>query len=57
MEHVLKALSRARPSLPPAERARLEGVYGRFMAGRDPELANRQARADAKGKGKRATLA
>ncbi|GBF99634.1 hypothetical protein Rsub_12313 [Raphidocelis subcapitata] len=55
--HVLRALARARPSLPPAERARLEGVYARFMAGRDPELANRQARADAKGKGKRATLA
>lgn len=55
--HVARALARARPSLPAAERARLEGVYSRFVAGRDPELANRQARQDAKGKGKRATLA
>ncbi|KAI8468303.1 MAG: P-loop containing nucleoside triphosphate hydrolase protein [Monoraphidium minutum] len=58
MRHAERALARARPSLPPSERRRLEGVYARFMAGRDPELANRQARADAKGKGaKRATLA
>jgi peroxin-1 len=57
MRHVARALARARPSLPAAERARLEGIYARFMAGRNPELANRQAAADAKGKGKRATLA
>jgi hypothetical protein len=57
MRHIERALARARPSLPAAERARLDGVYGRFMAGRDPGLAGRRALAEAKGKGKRATLA
>jgi peroxin-1 len=39
--HIGRALGRARPSLPPAERARLEGVYARFQQSRDPCIANR----------------
>lgn len=43
MAHVQRALSRARPSLPPSERRRLEAVYNRFQQSRDPGLSNRPA--------------
>jgi peroxin-1 len=39
--HMMRALARARPSLPPQEAARLAAVYSRFQAGRDPGLSNR----------------
>jgi peroxin-1 len=40
-QHVQRALSRARPSLPPTERQRLQAVYARFQQSRDPGLSNR----------------
>ena len=59
MRHLRHALARARPSLPASERARLEAIYARFNAGRDPELANRRAAEErqAHAHAKRATLA
>jgi SpoVK/Ycf46/Vps4 family AAA+-type ATPase len=55
--HLLAAAGRARPSLPPAERARLAAVYARFASGRDPALDNRELAADVGSVGVRATLA
>jgi SpoVK/Ycf46/Vps4 family AAA+-type ATPase len=55
--HLLAAAERARPSLPPAERARLAAVYARFASGRDPALDNRELAADVGSVGVRATLA
>jgi peroxin-1 len=40
-QHVQRALSRARPSLPPTEKQRLQAVYARFQQSRDPGLSNR----------------
>jgi hypothetical protein len=54
-KHLEAALADARPSVPPAERKRLEGIYSRFLQSRDPGIGN--ASASSKGKGKRATLA
>lgn len=52
--HLLAALVAARPSLPVGERTRLEAIYGRFRAARDPNIGTR----DSRGKGaKKATLA
>jgi hypothetical protein len=48
------ALDKARRSVPPSERDRLEGIYSRFRSSRDPGLGNVPS---SKGKGKRATLA
>ena len=45
-QHIQRALSRARPSLPAAEKRRLEAVYARFQQSRDPGLSNRPAVAD-----------
>lgn len=42
-QHLQRALSRARPSLPAAEKQRLEAVYARFQQARDPGLSNRPA--------------
>lgn len=42
-QHVQRALSRARPSLPATEKQRLEAVYARFQQSRDPGLSNRPA--------------
>lgn len=53
--HLEAALAAARPSVPSTERARLEGIYSRFLQSRDPGIGN--AAVSAKGKGKRATLA
>lgn len=53
-QHILEALGRAHPSIPPAERRRLEAVYDKFSNNRDPNIGS----ADRKGKGKQlATLA
>ncbi|KAK9829370.1 hypothetical protein WJX72_005440 [[Myrmecia] bisecta] len=52
-EHVRGAAGKARPSVPPVEKARLEAIYARFRESRDPGIGN----VSAKGKGKRATLA
>lgn len=50
-KHIQEALGKARPSVPPAERRRLEAVYDKFKH-------NRDSIADHKGKGKQiATLA
>lgn len=52
--HIEEALKKARPSVPPAERRRLEAVYNKFSNNRDPSIGS----ADHKGKGKQiATLA
>lgn len=51
-KHLQEALGKARPSVPPAERRRLEAVYDKFSHNRDPNIG------DHKGKGKQiATLA
>ena len=51
-KHLQEALGKARPSVPPAERRRLEAVYDKFSHNRDTNIA------DHKGKGKQiATLA
>ena len=51
-KHLQKAFGTARPSVPPAERRRLEAVYDKFSNNREPNIA------DHKGKGKQiATLA
>jgi SpoVK/Ycf46/Vps4 family AAA+-type ATPase len=55
--HLLAAARKARPSLPPPERARLARVYARFASGRDPALDNRELAADLGSVGVRATLA
>ncbi len=53
-KHITEALSKAHPSVPPAERRRLEAVYDKFSNNRDPNIGS----ADHKGKGKQlATLA
>lgn len=53
-KHITEALSKAHPSVPPAERRRLETVYHKFSSNRDPTIGS----ADHKGKGKQlATLA
>jgi SpoVK/Ycf46/Vps4 family AAA+-type ATPase len=57
VHHLRAALARARPSLPPSEAARLGAVYERFIAGRDPGLSNRAARAAQETAAKHATLA
>ena len=52
--HIQEALGKASPSVPPAERRRLESVYTKFSNNRDPNIGG----ADHKGKGKQiATLA
>ncbi len=52
--HITEALSKAHPSVPPAERRRLEAVYDKFSNNRDPNIEG----VDHKGKGKQlATLA
>ncbi|KAK9907564.1 hypothetical protein WJX75_006024 [Coccomyxa subellipsoidea] len=53
-DHLRAALDKARRSVPPSERDRLEGIYSRFRSSRDPGLGNVLS---SKGKGKRATLA
>ena len=53
MQHLEAALRTARPSLSLQERLRLDGIYSKFRSSRDPGIGN----VDAKGKGKRATLA
>lgn len=51
-KHIQEALGKARPSVPPAEKRRLEAVYDKFSHNRDPNIG------DHKGKGKQiATLA
>ncbi|KAF6257629.1 P-loop containing nucleoside triphosphate hydrolase protein [Scenedesmus sp. NREL 46B-D3] len=57
MEHLQRALARARPSLPATEQARLAAVYARFQQGRDPGLSNRQALDKQQQRVKHATLA
>ena len=53
-KHITEALNKAHPSVPPAERRRLEAVYDKFSNNRDPNIGS----ADHKGKGKQlATLA
>jgi peroxin-1 len=57
-QHVQRALSRARPSLPATEKQRLEAVYARFQQSRDPGLSNRPAvPEEQQGRVKHATLA
>lgn len=53
-DHWRAVLDKARRSVPPSERDRLEGIYSRFRSSRDPGLGNAPS---SKGKGKRATLA
>ena len=54
VKHIQEALQTARPSVPPAERRRLEAVYDKFSNNRDPTVGS----ADHMGKGKQiATLA
>ena len=55
VKHLAAAAAKARPSIPAAERERLEGIYCRFRGGRDPKFG--AVFATAKGKGKLATLA
>ncbi len=50
-KHITEALSKAHPSVPPAERRRLEAVYDKFSNNRDPNIGS----ADHKGKGKQLT--
>lgn len=53
--HIEEALTRARPSVPPAEKRRLEAIYAKFSNNRDPNIGGG---GDHKGKGKQlATLA
>lgn len=53
-KHITAALSKAHPSVPPAERRRLRAVYDKFSNNRDPNIGS----VDHKGKGKQlATLA
>ena len=53
--HVEDALTKARPSVPLAEKRRLEAIYAKFSNNRDPNIGGG---ADHKGKGKQvATLA
>lgn len=57
-QHVSRALSHARPSLPAAEKQRLDAVYARFQQSRDPGLSNRPAvPEEQQGRVKHATLA
>ena len=48
--HVEEALTKARPSVPPAEKRRLEAIYAKFSNNRDP--TTNIGGADHKGKGK-----
>eukprot|EP00878_Enallax_costatus_P027692 GHUV01029835.1.p1 GENE.GHUV01029835.1~~GHUV01029835.1.p1 ORF type:complete len:260 (+),score=71.63 GHUV01029835.1:605-1384(+) len=57
MQHLRRALARARPSLPPTELRRLAAVYGRFQQGRDPGINNRQVLDEGQQRVKHATLA
>lgn len=57
MQHLRRALARARPSLPPTELRRLAGVYARFQQGRDPGINNRQLLDEDQKRVKHATLA
>lgn len=57
MQHLQRALAKARPSLPPTELRRLAGVYARFQQGRDPGINNRQVLDGGQRKVKHATLA
>jgi SpoVK/Ycf46/Vps4 family AAA+-type ATPase len=57
MEHLQRALARARPSLPATEQRRLAAVYARFQQGRDPGLSNRQMLDEQQQRVKHATLA
>jgi SpoVK/Ycf46/Vps4 family AAA+-type ATPase len=57
MEHLQRALARARPSLPATEQRRLAAVYARFQQGRDPGLSNRQVLDEQQQRVKHATLA
>jgi peroxin-1 len=57
-QHVQRALTKARPSLPATEKRRLEAVYARFQQSRDPGLSNRPAVPEAEqSRVKHATLA
>ena len=58
MSHIRRALGVARPSLPAAERRRLEALYARFRQARDPPqgLEQRERGGDSVA-GKKATLA
>ena len=55
VKHLAAAAAKARPSIPAAERERLETIYSKFRGGRDPGFGG--VSANAKGKGKLATLA
>ena len=58
MSHIRRALGVARPSLPAAERRRLEALYARFRQARDPQLGHEQReRGGDSAAGKKATLA
>jgi transitional endoplasmic reticulum ATPase len=57
VEHLQRALARARPSLPATEQRRLAAVYARFQQGRDPGLSNRQVLDEQQQRVKHATLA
>lgn len=57
MQHLQRALARARPSLPATELRRLAAVYGRFQQGRDPGINNRQVLNEGQQTVKHATLA
>jgi transitional endoplasmic reticulum ATPase len=57
MQHLQRALARARPSLPATEQRRLAAVYARFQEGRDPGLSNRQVLDEQQQRVKHATLA
>ncbi|CAK0784927.1 hypothetical protein CVIRNUC_008132 [Coccomyxa viridis] len=53
--HLAAAAAKARPSIPAAERERLESIYRRFRGSRDPGFGGTPV--SGKGKGKLATLA
>lgn len=55
VKYLAAAAAKARPSIPLAERERLEGIYSRFRGSKDPGFGG--VPASAKGKGKLATLA
>ena len=55
VKHLAAAAAKARPSIPVAERERLEAIYSKFRGGRDPGFGG--VSVSAKGKGKLATLA
>eukprot|EP00775_Hariotina_reticulata_P002723 gene2723-3020_t len=57
LQHLRRALSKARPSLPSTEQQRLAAVYARFKQSRDPGLSNRQLLDEEALQKKHATLA